>query len=71
MELSERISAWRKVRALSQRDLAKIVDVSAAAVAMWETGDTEPTQENLRLVVDAFRLTMAEFYGRVPKPKAA
>jgi len=71
MELSERIRAWRKARSLSQKDLARRVDVSDAAVSMWETGETEPTQDNLRSVVDAFGLTMASFYGRIPKPKAA
>ena len=67
MDLADRIAGWRSARGLSQRALAKKVGVSAAAVAMWETGDTSPTQDHLESVVAAFGTTLQKFFGRVPK----
>lgn len=74
MDLSERIAAWRKAKGMSQRDLAKAVGVSVAAVYQWEgTGEskTSPSQVHLELVVEALGLTMERFYGRTPKARAA
>lgn len=74
MELGERIAIWRKAKGLSQRELATKIGVSAAAVYQWEgTGDskTAPSVANLEKLVAALGISMAQFYGRVPKVKAA
>ncbi len=70
MDLGDRIAAWRQVKGLTQRDLAKAIGVSVAAVYQWEgTGEskTSPSQTNLEALVVALGLTMGRFYGRVPK----
>ncbi len=70
MDLASRIASWRKLKGLSQRELAEAVGVSAAAVYQWEgTGEsqTSPSQANLEALVEALGLTMARFYGKLPK----
>ncbi len=70
MDLASRIAAWRKLKGLTQRELAEAVGVSAAAVYQWEgTGEskTSPSQPHLEALVDALGLTMEKFYGRIPK----
>jgi transcriptional regulator with XRE-family HTH domain len=70
MDTGERIAAWRKVRQMSQRDLAKAVGVTQGAVAQWE-GDGDPSLAHLEKIVAAFKISLGEFYGRVPKAKAS
>jgi transcriptional regulator with XRE-family HTH domain len=70
MELSNRISGWRRAKGLSQREVAEAVEVGVPAVSMWESGKTSPTQQNLERLVAFYGLTMAEFYGRVPREAA-
>jgi len=70
MDLSKRIVAWRRFRGLSREQLASSVGVSAAAVYQWEgTGEskTQPRTANLAKIADAFDVSLAEFFGRVPK----
>ena len=42
MELSEKIQLARKKKALSQEDLANLLNVSRQAVQKWESGATQP-----------------------------
>lgn len=72
MTIGQRIAAWRNSRGMSQRSLAKKVGVTQGAVAQWEDDSpkgTSPSQDNLEKTVTALRLTMAQFYGPIPKPK--
>lgn len=74
MDLSSRISSWRKFKGLTHRELAEKIGVSAAAVYQWEgTGEskTSPSQANLEALVDALGLTMERFYGKVPTRRAS
>lgn len=48
----EKIKAFREKAGMSQRDLAYAIGVSQAAIAQWETGETQPTLDNLRKVAD-------------------
>jgi repressor LexA len=42
MSLAKRLKELRKVKKISQRELAKILKVSSGAVGMYETGKREP-----------------------------
>lgn len=54
-----RIAELRKLKNVSQKDIADAVGVSVFAVSKWETGKTLPTGDNLR--------KMAEYLGCEPE----
>lgn len=54
-----RIAELRKLKNVSQKDIADAVGVSVFAVSKWETGKTIPTGDNLR--------KMAEYFGCEPE----
>ena len=73
-DVGRRIAAWRQIKGMSVLQLAKAVGLTAAAIYQWEgTGShkTEPSQDNLRRVVAALGLTMARFWGALPRSKAS
>ncbi len=59
MKLMNRIAELRKLKNVSQKDIADAVGVSVFAVSKWETGKTLPTGDNLR--------KMAEYLGCEPE----
>lgn len=71
MNLNARIRAWREHLGLRVTDLAKQVGVSTAAVSQWEREEngTAPSHDNLAAIASAFGLSMAEFWGAIPKAK--
>jgi transcriptional regulator with XRE-family HTH domain len=56
---------------MTQKTLASKVGVSPGAVTAWVKGDYAPSHESLEAIVGALRVSMAEFYGRVPAAKKA
>ena len=46
MHLPDRLKAYRWVRALSQKQLATVLDVDESTVWHWEQGGTQPSREN-------------------------
>lgn len=73
LDVGQRIALWRDARGMTRQDLADAVGVTVAAVYQWEgTGEhkTSPTVATLEKVVKAFKISMAEFYGAIPKAKA-
>lgn len=71
MELGARIAHWIAYREISQAELAKAVDVSTSAVSLWVSGKASPSQANLAKIVEKLDVTMARFYGPLPKLKTA
>lgn len=86
LDVGARIAHWRRWRGWTPRQLAEAVKrvqiargvkrpgLTPAAVYQWEgTGETKttPSQAHLSAVVEALDLTMAQFYGRLPKLKEA
>ena len=67
MGIAIRIAAWRKARGLTQAAIARTVGVSVSAASLWEAGLANPSQRNLEKIVEALGLTMARFYGPLPK----
>ena len=52
MSVSERITELRKVKNISQNEIAKALSVSRQAVSKWETGQTLPDSLNLIKLAD-------------------
>lgn len=61
--LGQRIAEARQARDLTASSLARMVGISRAAVAQWESGETEPSSRNLRKVAEAVGVTL-EWLGQ-------
>ncbi len=66
MEYSVRIRALREARGMSQRELAKRLNLSPGGVAKWELGLSVPTVENLLALADLFGCSLDAIFGREP-----
>jgi transcriptional regulator with XRE-family HTH domain len=71
MDVGSRIAGWRAFRDMSQKELAAAAGVTVAAVYQWESGATSPSLATLAAIVKALKITMAQFWGDVPKSKRA
>lgn len=57
---------------MSRQELADNIGVTVAAVYQWEGcggKSVTPTVHNLDKLVDSLGITMAQFYGRVPRAR--
>lgn len=63
MTLGERIKDRREKLKLSQGYVAEQIGVSRQAVSKWETGQSEPTAENLVRLAEVFETSLAELVG--------
>ena len=58
MNLPEKLTDLRKKRKLSQSELADYLHISRQAVSRWETGDTVPTTDNLKLLSELYGVSL-------------
>ena len=63
MVLGERIRSRREKLKLSQGYVAEQIGVSRQAVSKWETGQSEPTADNLVGLAEVFEISLAELVG--------
>ena len=57
MTLSEKISALRKQRGLSQEDLATMMSITRQAVSRWEQGESVPDIDNIVRLSSIFKVS--------------
>lgn len=57
------ISAARKQKNLSQKELGDLLNVSNKAVSKWENGEATPRQETLIKLCDILELNKTEILG--------
>lgn len=69
MEISERIARWRIARDMNKSELARLLNITRAAVSLWENGKTKPSHRNIAKLVDAFGISLPRFWG-APPPKS-
>ena len=60
MTLSEKITALRTGRKLSQGDVAERLDVSRQSVSKWETGQSVPELDKIVRLADLFGVSVDE-----------
>lgn len=65
MELGERIKNLRKENELTQEEFANAMNVSPAAVTMWETGRRTPAMNTIREIADFFNCNVDYLLGRI------
>lgn len=71
METKSRILAWRESKGYTHTDVAKHCGVTRSAVAQWEmTEATTPSHPHLAKFCDLMGISLAEFWGPLPKKAA-
>ncbi|MCB2313591.1 helix-turn-helix domain-containing protein [Clostridium tagluense] len=58
LSFSEKLQRLRKEKALSQEQLAELLNVSRQSVSKWESGQTYPEINKLIILSDLFKITM-------------
>lgn len=61
---AERLRDLRNEKGLSQRELAKQLQVSSAIISKWENGLMQPTADNIIAVADFFNVCADYLLGR-------
>ena len=64
MEISHVIAELREKNKISQRELARNINVSAGIVGSWETGRSNPGYENCIALADYFKISMNELFAK-------
>lgn len=59
-----RLKQLRENKGLTQAELAKLVDISASSIGMYEQGRREPSQEVLLQFADFFNVSVDYILGR-------
>ena len=52
------IRKYRKLRGMTQKELALAMDVDQAAVSRWETGETKPLRKTHQRLADVLGCTV-------------
>ena len=63
MEFKIRLKELRLERSISQIEVAKIVNMSKMAISHWESGHSEPSIEQLKLLAHFFDVTIDYLTG--------
>ena len=63
MELSQYILKYREQLGLSQEQLAEKLNISPQAIALWETGQEQPTIDTLKILANTFGVSIDQLYG--------
>lgn len=58
--LSDNIRNYRKINNMSQDELAEKLGVSRQSISLWETGQTQPTIDNIIALSKIFNVTSDE-----------
>lgn len=57
---SDNLAQMRRLRHLTQEDIAETIGVSRQAVAKWESGETMPDLEKARLLAEVLEVSLDE-----------
>lgn len=66
MSRKNRLSFWRKVRGLSQSDLAQLIGVTYVTISNWERDETLPTKNQVDRVAKILRVKARDLYPFEP-----
>lgn len=61
--LGKRLTAFRKLRGLTQENLAEMCGVSLATISRWETGSLQPKPRNLKKLAEVLETDEASFFS--------
>ena len=69
MNIGENIKRYRKMRGLTQNDIALVMKVTCQAVSKWETGDCMPDITRLPLLAKAVGVSVDELLSDLDDTK--
>jgi len=69
MEIGKRLIYLRKERQLSQEELARQLNLSRGAIAMWETDKRKPDLDMLIHLADFFNVSIDYILCRTENPE--
>lgn len=69
--LSDNIRYYRKRKEMSQDELAEQLGVSRQSISLWETGQTQPTIDNIIALTRLFGITSDELLSDIPAAPSA
>ena len=64
---SDNIVRLRKIKQMTQEDIAEAVGVSRQAVAKWESGETVPDLEKCKLLAELFGVSLDDLANYEPE----
>lgn len=64
MDVGERLQSIRKLKGLSQRELAKRAGVTNSTISMIEKNSVSPSISSLRKVLSGIPMSMVEFFSK-------
>lgn len=67
-QLGQRLRTLRLKAGLSQRALAKKVNVASATISLMEAGKTSPSVGSLKRILEGIPIGMADFFSFEPEP---
>jgi transcriptional regulator with XRE-family HTH domain len=62
--LKDRLKTLRNEKNLTQRELARLLNLSPSTIAMYETGQRFPDPETLKKIADFFNVSIDYLLGR-------
>lgn len=68
-ELGQRLRVIRERSGISQRALAKKVDIPNSTISLIESGKTNPSVGSLRKILDGIPVSLSEFFAFEPEPE--
>ncbi len=68
MDVGSNISKARKIRGISQEDLANSLDVTRQCVSLWENNQTTPTLENMLAISEVLNFKVSVLMGQTAFP---
>ncbi|TDV64424.1 cupin domain-containing protein [Pseudomonas sp. LP_7_YM] len=69
MDVGERLQSIRKLKGLSQRELAKRAGVTNSTISMIEKNSVSPSISSLRKVLSGIPMSMVEFFSEELEPE--
>jgi len=68
MNLAGKILEIRKASGMTQEEFAQKLFVTRQAVSRWETGETTPTIDTLKIISDKFKIDANAFFQKEQAP---
>lgn len=63
MKVSDKLKELRKEKGLTQKEIAKLLNLSETGYASYEQGLSEPSIDNIKKICQMYKITADELLG--------